>query len=276
MQEVQKARLDCMQRLELRRHEPEGFMKTNDKLQNYQAKQDLIAKRKLRSPRDNRIALIAAASALVLAFAGQLAYFSFGPGYVAEVETVATETPAESAAPNSSDVPDPALAEARTWSGSMALNGAPLGLELYGDLAPQAVANFVSLAKSGYFENLTCHRLTTAGIYVLQCGDPAGDGTGGPGYSWGPVENFPNDDTYGEGSLAMARRGGDGASMGSQFFIVYQESMIPSDAAGGYSVFGKVTSGLDAVKAIAALGTSDGGSDGSPLVPVTISGISVE
>lgn len=251
-------------------------MKTNDKLQNYQAKQELVNKRKSRGPRDNRIALIAGAGALALAFAGQLAYFSFGPGYVAEPEVVASDAPTETATPNSSDVPDPAIAEARTWNGSMDINGSPLGLELYGDLAPQAVANFVSLAKDGYFENLTCHRLTTAGIYILQCGDPSGDGSGGPGYSFGPVENFPNDDTYGEGTLAMARRGGDGSSMGSQFFIVYQDSMIPSDSAGGYSVFGKITSGLDVVQAIAALGTTEGGSDGSPLEPVTISGISVE
>ena len=255
-------------------------MKSNDKLQNYQAKQDLIAKRKLRGSRDNRTALIAGVSALVIAFAGQLAYFSFGPGVATEIETSATELPAESeletAAPNSSDVPDPALAEDRTWTGAMNINGSPLGLELYGDLAPQAVANFVSLSQAGYFENLSCHRLTTAGIYILQCGDPSGDGSGGPGYSFGPVENFPNDDTYAEGTLAMARRGGDGSSMGSQFFIVYDQSMIPSDSAGGYTVFGKITSGLDSVKEIAALGTTQGGSDGSPLEPVTISGISVE
>jgi peptidyl-prolyl cis-trans isomerase B (cyclophilin B) len=64
--------------------------------------------------------------------------------------------------------------------------------------------------------------------------------------------------------------------MGSQFFIVYQDSMIPSDAAGGYTIFGKITSGLEAVQAIADAGTQDGSSDGAPLNPVYLSGISVE
>ena len=74
----------------------------------------------------------------------------------------------------------------------------------------------------------------------------------------------------------MARVGGDGSSMGSQFFIVYGESQILSDAAGGYTVFGKVTSGLDSVKAIAEAGTVDGSSDGAPINAVSLSGISVE
>lgn len=249
-------------------------MKSNDKLANYQAKQQLKNDREGIRKNDNRIAIIASAAAVLLALGGQLIYFNFGPGKSAPVteETVATET----TAPADALIPDPAIAEGRTWSGAMNLNDQALGLELYGDLAPQATANFISLAQSGYFEGLTCHRLTTAGIYVLQCGDPSGDGTGGPGYSFGPIENAPVDDNYVAGTLAMARQGGNGESMGSQFFIVYEDSMIPSDLAGGYTVFGKITSGLEAVTAIADAGTSDGGSDGSPLNPVYLSGISVE
>ncbi len=249
-------------------------MKSNDKLANYQAKQQLKNDREGIRKNDNRIAIIASAAAVLIALGGQLIYFNFGPGKFEPVteETVATET----TAPADSLIPDPAIAEGRTWSGAMNLNDQALGLELYGDLAPQATANFISLAQSGYFEGLTCHRLTTAGIYVLQCGDPSGDGTGGPGYSFGPIENAPVDDNYVAGTLAMARQGGNGESMGSQFFIVYEDSMIPSDLAGGYTVFGKITSGLEAVTAIADAGTSDGGSDGSPLNPVYLSGISVE
>ena len=249
-------------------------MKSNDKLANYQAKQQVKSDREAIRKNDNRIAIIASAAAVLIALGGQLIYFNFGPGKSEPVtdETVATE----STAPADSLVPDPAIAEGRTWSGVMNLNDQPLGLELYGDLAPQATANFISLAQNGYFEGLTCHRLTTAGIYVLQCGDPSGDGTGGPGYSFGPIENAPVDDNYVAGTLAMARQGGNGESMGSQFFIVYQDSMIPSDLAGGYTVFGKITSNLEAVTAIAEAGTADGGSDGSPLNPVYLSGISVE
>ncbi|NQX25830.1 peptidylprolyl isomerase [Microbacteriaceae bacterium VKM Ac-2854] len=172
--------------------------------------------------------------------------------------------------------PDPSLAENRSWSGELTLNGSALGIELDGAAAPQAVASFVQLAEQGYFDATSCHRLTTAGIYVLQCGDPTGTGTGGPGYSYGPIENAPADDVYAAGVLAMARRGGDGASMGSQFFIVYQDSEIPSDSAGGYTVLGTVTSGLDVVTAIAADGVEGGASDGTPADPAVIDSVSVE
>jgi peptidyl-prolyl cis-trans isomerase B (cyclophilin B) len=157
----------------------------------------------------------------------------------------------------------------------MKLNGSDLGLSLDGKAAPQAVANFITLAKKGFYNNVTCHRLTTAGIYVLQCGDPKGDGTGGPGYSFGPIENAPAGDLYKTGYLAMARQGGNGSSMGSQFFIVFKDSPIPSDAAGGYTVFGKITSGLNVVTAIAAKGSdnSNGQGDGHPKVATTIGSI---
>lgn len=250
-------------------------MKNNEKLAAFQAKQDLIKRRSENAPKDNRLALIAGAAALAIAFAGQFVYFNFGPGYVASVEELAGEQSATESE-TVKTAPDAALAENRTWNGSMKLNGSDLKFELSGDLAPQAVANFVSLAKDGFYENVSCHRLTTAGIFVLQCGDPNGDGTGGPGYSFGPIENAPADDVYKEGVIAMARKGGDGSSMGSQFFIVYQDSQIPSDIAGGYTILGKVTSGLDAVKKIAEQGVADGSNDGSPLEPVLMSGISVE
>jgi peptidyl-prolyl cis-trans isomerase B (cyclophilin B) len=250
-------------------------MKNNDKLASFQAKQGIKVEREGIRRKDNRLALIVSGAAIALAVAGQLLYFSVGPGFVPPIEELISEeaTPTQT---NSDLVPDPSIAEGRTWTGSLNLNDQSIGVELYGDLAPQATANFVSLAKDGYFEGVSCHRLTTAGIYVLQCGDPEGTGTGGPGYTFGPIENAPMDDMYGEGLLAMARVGGDGYSMGSQFFIVYGSSQILSDAAGGYTVFGKVTSGLDAVKAIAAAGTADGSSDGAPINAVSLSGISVE
>lgn len=178
------------------------------------------------------------------------------------------------------ELPPPAAAEGRTWSVSLdvCVDGTTetVGLELDGEQAPQAVASFVSLAQQGYFDATACHRLVTQGIHVLQCGDPTASGTGGPGYSYGPVENAPADDTYVAGTLAMARRGGDAASMGSQFFLVYEDSTIPSDAAGGYTVFGTVTSGLDTVQAVADAGTTDGAADGSPASPVIIEGVETQ
>jgi peptidyl-prolyl cis-trans isomerase B (cyclophilin B) len=257
-------------------------MKNDSKLENYLAKQQLKEKRAERSKRDNMRFTAIAAGALALAIVSQVVYFGFGPGsqesqIVADSEvTEPSETAPESSQTNDESVPDPSISEDRVWQGEMNLNDSALGFELYGDLAPQAVANFVSLTNDGFFENVSCHRLVTAGIFVLQCGDPEGTGSGGPGYNWGPIENAPVDDLYSEGTIAMARVGGDDYSMGSQFFIVYEDSTIPSDAVGGYTIFGKVTSGLESVKAIAEAGTSSGSSDGSPAEPVVMTSVSVE
>lgn len=178
------------------------------------------------------------------------------------------------AASNSGPVPASSLAEGRTWSGNIQVNSANLPVTLFGDKAPQAVASFVSLAQKGFFNGISCHRLTTSGIFVLQCGDPKGDGTGGPGYSFGPIENAPVGDLYKRGYLAMARQGGNASSMGSQFFIVYADSTIPSDSAGGYTVFGEI-GGLDSIQDIIDAGTSDGSGDGQPKLPAVIKGVSV-
>ena len=175
---------------------------------------------------------------------------------------------------NGGVVPDPAAAEGRTWTGALTLNTGAVGLELDGAAAPQAVANFVTLAREGYFDGTKCHRLVTEGIHVLQCGDPTATGTGGPGYTWGPIENAPADDVYPAGTIAMARVGGSGESMGSQFFLVYEDSTIQSDAAGGYTVFGRITSGLDVVQAIADGGI---GADGTaPASDVIIEGVETQ
>ncbi|MCR6690129.1 peptidylprolyl isomerase [Cellulomonas sp.] len=199
--------------------------------------------------------------------------------YATDPATGATQQPAATpAAPptNSADVPDPALAEGRTWSGDLTLGSGTLGIELDGAAAPQAVANFVTLAQDGFFDGTKCHRLVTQGIHVLQCGDPDATGMGGPGYTWGPIENAPDDDVYPAGTIAMARQGGNGSSMGSQFFIVYDDSTIPSDDAGGYTVFGKVTSGLDVVEAIADAGAKEGVTDGPPASDVIIEGVKIK
>ncbi|RMI01011.1 peptidylprolyl isomerase [Cellulomonas triticagri] len=191
--------------------------------------------------------------------------------------TPATETTGgEARTGNGGVVPDPSAAEGRAWTGSITTSAGDIGIELEGDVAPQAVASFVTLAQEGYFDGTDCHRLVTSGIYVLQCGDPTGTGTGGPGYSFGPVENAPADDVYPAGTIAMARQGGDGESMGSQFFLVYEDSTIPSDQAGGYTVFGRITSGLDVVQAVADAGVSGGASDGTPTTPVTIEGVETQ
>jgi peptidyl-prolyl cis-trans isomerase B (cyclophilin B) len=140
--------------------------------------------------------------------------------------------------------------------------------------APKTIASEAFLAGEGFYDNTTCHRLTTEGIFVLQCGDPRGDGTGGPGYRV-PDENLPTDVADGEisypaGTVAMANAG-PGTS-GSQFFIVYKDTVLPA----GYSIWGTVTSGLEMVQEIADLGVAGGGSDGAPSQPVFIESATVK
>ena len=237
-----------------------------ERLESFQAKQTLETAKAARRKSDNRLAVIFGVGAIALALVGQFAYFSFGPGSVTETAEV---PPVET----SELVPDIALAESRVWTGSMNVGEATLELELDGVNAPQAVANFVSLSQSGFYEGVSCHRLVTDGIYVLQCGDPDGTGGGGPGYNFGPIENAPDDDSYVTGSLAMARVGGNGSSMGSQFFIVYQDSRIPSDDVGGYTIFGKITSGLDGLEPVISAGVEGGATDGPPALETLLSSI---
>ncbi len=263
------------------------------RLKAFEAKQqarELVQKKRTA---DNRFAIIVAVVAVLVALGATYGH-AFLPGgslaasaspsatpslsasasASASAKATASASPTASAAPtNGPLVPSPAVAERRTWTGTMQLNGSELGLSLSGKKAPQAVANFLTLAKKNFYKNVTCHRLTTSGIFVLQCGDPEGTGAGGPGYSWGPIENAPASNVYKSGVIAMARRMDNGSTMGSQFFIVYKDSNIPADLAGGYTVFGRITSGLDVVTKIAAQGTTDGGGDGVPKVATTIGAI---
>ncbi len=131
--------------------------------------------------------------------------------------------------------------------------------------APITTNSEVFLTKQGYYDDTSCHRLTTEGLFVLQCGDPSASGSGGPGYKIAD-EHLPADgqNDYPAGTVAMANAG-PGTS-GSQFFIVYEDTTLPP----AYTIWGKVTKGLDIVKQVAAQGTTDGGTDGTPAQPVFI------
>ncbi|SIN73878.1 peptidylprolyl isomerase [Agromyces cerinus] len=245
------------------------------RLRTYQARQEVHTRKARRRTRDNVIAVLALVVALALATAAQIFYFSGGPGAEPAATATPTPTPTPAEGENQGDVPSADIAEDRTWTGTLTLNDIPLGVELDGAAAPQAVSSEISLIQSGFYTGTSCHRLTTEGIWVLQCGDPSGDGTGGPGYSYGPVENAPADGLYPAGTIAMARAESQ-YSNGSQFFIVYEDTTLPGDT-GGYTVIGKVTSGLDALRAgVIDAGTSDGAGDGAPAVPTTITAFTIE
>jgi peptidyl-prolyl cis-trans isomerase B (cyclophilin B) len=134
-----------------------------------------------------------------------------------------------------------------------------IDIALKASAAPHTVNSFNFLVGKGYLDHTKCHRLTAQGIYVLQCGDPTGTGTGGPGYTI-PDENLKDKSlkgsVYPAGTLAMAnqynsqtKKGRD--SGGSQFFLVYQDSPLPAD----YTPFGTVSkAGMKVLKKIAAAG----------------------
>lgn len=167
-----------------------------------------------------------------------------------------------------------ASAAAGTYTATIQTNRGNIVFTANGKAAPYTVDSFVYLAGKGYFNNTKCHRLTTSGIYVLQCGDPTGTGSGGPGYTI-PDENLASlgaanssgTVTYKAGTLAMANTGQPHTG-GSQFFLVYKDSPLPPS----YTPFGTITQGLDVLQQIAAKGSNNanGTGDGAPNEAVTI------
>jgi peptidyl-prolyl cis-trans isomerase B (cyclophilin B) len=142
--------------------------------------------------------------------------------------------------------------------------------------APCTVYALRTLAEAKYFHDTPCHRQTggaDAGIYVLQCGDPTGSGSGGPGFTY---KNENTDGvTYDRGVLAMANAGPD--TNGSQFFINYKDPTSSGQAAlaGKYTVFGKITSGLNVLDALTSPGVKGGGGDGAPASGAHITSITI-
>lgn len=133
--------------------------------------------------------------------------------------------------------------------------------------APKTGAVMTFLAESKFFDGTKCHRLTTSGIFVLQCGDPAGNGSGGPGFTFAD-ENLPagsGTTVYKRGTVAMANSGPN--SNGSQFFLVYQDSPLGPN----YSVWGTLDdASLAVLDAIASAGVQGGAGDGQPVQAVVI------
>jgi peptidyl-prolyl cis-trans isomerase B (cyclophilin B) len=159
-----------------------------------------------------------------------------------------------------------------TYTATMTTNRGTIVINMLNSKAPCTVNSFVSLADQKYFDNTPCHRLTTSqsGIYVLQCGDPSGQGSGGPGYVF-YTENLKGA-TYPAGTVAMANSGSPDSN-GSQFFLVYKNTPLPAN----YTPFGTITSGLSVLQAVANAGTdnSNGAGDGHPKDAVQIESMTI-
>lgn len=245
-----------------------------------------------RARRRQRIALITSVAVVVVVVAAFVALTSLGgssdtpsaapsatPGAAPPAAPGAcafTPTPNEPAA---KPAPVPSIADAPT-SGTVAVklstSAGTIPLTLDRATAPCTVESFLSLVGAGYYNDTPCHRLTTGeGLKVLQCGDPTGTGTGGPGYTIKdePPTGLTPDPSgqaviYPRGTVAMAKTAAPDSG-GSQFFLVYADSTLPPE----YTVFGSIgDAGLATVDTIAKGGSdnSNGTGDGKPATAVTI------
>ncbi|MFD1831441.1 MULTISPECIES: peptidylprolyl isomerase [Streptomyces] len=156
--------------------------------------------------------------------------------------------------------PKMSIDESASYTMTLETTCGDIGIEMDAAKTPRTVNSFAFLAGEGFLDHTKCHRLVTEGIHVLQCGDPTGTGTGGPGYTI-PDENLDDPrikgGTYPAGTVAMANRynaqtGENRDSGSSQFFLVYEDSPLPAD----YTPFGTVTQGMDVLKKIAEAGAT--------------------
>jgi cyclophilin family peptidyl-prolyl cis-trans isomerase len=154
----------------------------------------------------------------------------------------------------------------KTYTATVDTNCGQFVIELDNRRAPKTSASFVALARDGFYDGLGFHRIAPG--FVVQGGDPQGDGTGGPGYK--TREAPPDDVAYTEGVVAMAKGGTEAAgTAGSQFFVVTgPDANLPAE----YAVLGKVTEGIDNVKAMEGLATTE---DGPPSEPIVMSKVTI-
>jgi len=163
--------------------------------------------------------------------------------------------------------PAEGVPEGTTYDATLTTSQGAVAFTIDSTTTPCAAASFVSLAKQDFYADTPCHRLTSGGLNVLQCGDPTGTGTGGPGYRF--ADEALEGATYPAGTVAMANAGPD--TNGSQFFLVYADSQLGPQ----YTPFGKITKGLDVLQKIAKAGVEGGGGDGKPALPVQIQSVTV-
>jgi len=154
----------------------------------------------------------------------------------------------------------------KSYSATITTDKGVMKVELFASETPETVNNFVFLSKDHYYDNTIFHRVIKD--FMIQGGDPKGDGTGGPGYTFDD-EKITRD--YKRGTLAMANRGSN--TNGSQFFIMHKDYDLPKN----YVIFGQLTDGFDVLDAIATSEVTDSGSGESskPMTPVKIEKIDI-
>ena len=232
----------------------------------------------VRANRDDKKAPLAAATPTADAFTSKSPSNATSSTAASSTESSATEsssvspaangcTYTERGAPGKAGTPPATGFDKKPRVASVKFASGTVTIDMFSDKAPCTVSSFAHLASKKYFDGTKCHRLTTGGIFVLQCGDPTGTGSGGPGYEFAD-ENLAGA-TYPAGTVAMANSGP--GTNGSQFFLVYKDTELPPK----YTPFGKIKSGLDIVENIAKAGTKDGGADGAPKDDILIESFTV-
>ncbi|MGE7436477.1 peptidylprolyl isomerase [Kitasatospora sp. NPDC001175] len=248
----------------------------------YERQMERRVEARRKAKRRNAVVSAAVAAVVVIAGAGAWAGGMFDKSASKNAAPQAAPTPTAAPTPvKGCTAPAPGKPNGKQWKAEPAMSvdsGAKytatldtscgkVTLELDAAKAPHTVNSFVFLAGEQYFDHTKCHRLTTSGIYVLQCGDPTGTGSGGPGYQFAD-ENLTGA-TYPAGTVAMANAGP--GTNGSQFFLVYKDTQLPPN----YTPFGKITGGLDVLNNIAGGGENDanGPGDGAPNANVVLNSV---
>lgn len=236
--------------------------------------------------RTRRLTLVITSAVAVVAVIGGATYLAAGGDDDKDkTDAAASQSPSAEASPSASPTeeaqPEPAMKidKKARYTMSLKTSQGDIAFTMDASKTPHTTNSFKSLADKKFFDGTKCHRLTTDGIFVLQCGDPKGDGTGGPGYTI-PDENLTalgkagadGSVTYPAGTVAMANTG-QAHTGGSQFFLVYKDSKLPPS----YTPFGTMDAkSLKAVEAIGKAGVEGGGADGAPKKAVNISKLTVD
>jgi cyclophilin family peptidyl-prolyl cis-trans isomerase len=143
--------------------------------------------------------------------------------------------------------PEMQIDPGKDYRATISTSEGDIEIDLFASESPTTVNNFAFLGREGFYDGVIFHRVIEG--FMIQGGDPTGTGTGGPGYRFADELDAARNRGYARGIVAMANAGPD--TNGSQFFIVHRDAGLPPN----YSVFGEVTSGIDAVDAIATTDT---------------------